>query len=352
MPITGNSRNYLTSGYGIELDGLFGGSLYSAEGGDATADVVAEKIGPDGIIHKHLAGVKYEDIAIECGTGMSKGFYEWIAKTLELTFPRKNGAIITTGSNNQTMSRLEFYNGLISEIGFPALDAASKDAGKLTIKIVPETTRDQRNQTGTASASTSSQLGSIQQRWLCSNFRLQIAGLDCTRVNRIEALSIQQPVVANLLGESRGYQTEASHLDFSNVAITLTDSQAQSFYDWHEDFVIKGNNGQAMEKNGTLEFLTSDLKEVIFRLTLSNLGIFRLAREPLDRSGNIRRVRAEMYCNKMTLEYPSAVSGVSPVIATTEINAVKASELPLPSAFAGAPAPRTTTVAASLRFRT
>ena len=33
--------------------------------------------GVKGGVKKHLAGVKYEDITVNCGTGMSKGFYEW-----------------------------------------------------------------------------------------------------------------------------------------------------------------------------------------------------------------------------------------------------------------------------------
>ena len=40
-----------------------------------------------------------------------------------------------------------------------------------------------------------------------------------------------------------------------------------SCYKWHEDFVIKGNNGEDKEKGGTLEYLTADLKDVLFTLT-------------------------------------------------------------------------------------
>lgn len=37
----------------------------------------------------------------------------------------------------------DFVNALITQIGFPALDAAGKDAAKLTIKFSPEYTRAQ-----------------------------------------------------------------------------------------------------------------------------------------------------------------------------------------------------------------
>ena len=59
------------------------GWIQSVEGGHATADVVVEKVGADIIQHKHIAGVKYEDITVNCGTGMSKAFYEWIQASLD-----------------------------------------------------------------------------------------------------------------------------------------------------------------------------------------------------------------------------------------------------------------------------
>lgn len=40
-------------------------SVQSVEGGHATADVVNEKVGPDHIIHKHIGGVKYENILLD-----------------------------------------------------------------------------------------------------------------------------------------------------------------------------------------------------------------------------------------------------------------------------------------------
>jgi hypothetical protein len=35
----------------------------------------------------------------------------------------------------------DFFHGLITEVGFPAADAASKDAAKLAIKLSPENPR-------------------------------------------------------------------------------------------------------------------------------------------------------------------------------------------------------------------
>lgn len=44
-----------------------GGWIQSVEGGHGTADSVTDKIGPDHIVHKHIAGVKYEDLTVNPG---------------------------------------------------------------------------------------------------------------------------------------------------------------------------------------------------------------------------------------------------------------------------------------------
>jgi len=304
MPITADKRGYVAGKYGIELDGIMAGWVSSVEGGHATSDVVSEKVGPDHIVHKHIAGVKYEDISISCGTGMSKGFYEWVKASFDHNYGRKGGAIIAADFNYKEHSRLTWYNGLVSEIGFPALDAASKDAAKMTIKVTPEYTR-QTTTTGGASVSGKYATNAVQQKkWLPANFRLKIDGTDCTRVNKIEAIVVKQKIIDNAVGELRDYEREPAHLEIPNLVVTLAESHSKEFYDWHEDFVIKGNNGDDKERGGTLEYLTPNLQEVLFTLTFKHLGVFKLTPEKVEAgSENIRRVKAEMYCEDIQFVY-------------------------------------------------
>src|SRR5581483_11295620 len=99
MPITSTKRAYTAGKYAIELDGIEAGWVSSVEGGNASSDVVVEKVGADHIAKKHIAGVKYEDITVNCGTGMSKGFYDWIKASFDHNYVRKDGAIITADFN-------------------------------------------------------------------------------------------------------------------------------------------------------------------------------------------------------------------------------------------------------------
>lgn len=67
---------------------------------------------------------------------------------------------------------------------------------------------------------------------------------------------------------------------------------------------FKGNSTEDREKGGILEFLSSDNKTVLFSLTFSNLGIFRLTRAPQDSAQSIRRVKAEMYVERIAFAAP------------------------------------------------
>jgi phage tail-like protein len=277
------------------------GWLHSAEGGHATSDVVTEKIGPDHLQKKPIGNVKYEDITLACGTGMSKGFYEWLKATLDHQYQRKNGAIVSCDYDYKELSRLEFHNALITEFGMPALDAASKDAAKMTIKISPEFTRTQATAGGTAKAILAPK---VQKRWLPRNFRLEIPGLDCTRVNRVEAITVKQKVVENPGGETRDYQKEPANLETPNLVITLPEANAAGFFNWHNQFVISGKNNKSAEKTGQLIYLTEDLREALFTLNFHGLGIFKLTHDKVEpHNEQIARVKAEMYCESIQFNY-------------------------------------------------
>ena len=301
----GAQRGYVAGKYGLELDNQFVGWIEPPEGGYGTSDVVVERLGPDRIQHKHIAGVKYEDIIVTVGTGMSNVFYDWIRAGLDKKFTRRNGAIVTCDYNNHVLSRMQWFNALISEVGFPACDAASKDAAKMSIKITPEYTRFLVEKAGTVYSV--NRIGpASQKKWLPANFRLQIAGCQtaCSRVNKIEAITIKTVSDAKAVGEVRDYQSLPSHLDVPNLTVTTLEATAAEFYQWHEDFVIKGINGDDKERGGTLDYLTPDFKEALFTLTFRHLGIFKLTPEKVEAgSESVRRVKAEMYCEDIGFAY-------------------------------------------------
>lgn len=300
----GPGRGYVAGRFALELDGVLMGFVQSAEGGHAYSDVVSERVGPERIQRKHIGNVKYEDITIKVGANMPKAFYQWMQETMAGQSSRKNGAIIAADYNYRETERLTFTNALITEISFPTLDASSKDPAYITIKISPETTRRKQ-----PSGKQLQPVGSKQKQWLPANFRLRIDGLEqaTSRVNKIEALTVKQKVVADAVGESRDYEIEPTTLEIPNLVVTVAGQEADAWYDWADSFIIAGENGADKEKNGTLEFLAPNLKDVLFSLNFQHLGIFKLTPEKVEAGAEqIRRIKAEMYVEEMTLSLPAA----------------------------------------------
>jgi T4-like virus tail tube protein gp19 len=302
MPVTtqgvGNAQ-----GYALELAGVNEGFVHSFEGGSAVGDVVVEKIGPDHIAHKHLAGVKYDDITVTVGTGMGKGLYEFVKAAFDLGNDRYDMAIKRTDINQNVTWEMDVFHALVTGVGIPELNAAAKNVGMLTITFSSEYTRVKP---GSGRLSQLPAKKPIQ--WITSNFRLTIPGLDCTRVSKIGALSLTLQVATNAVGEQRDTQ-DTGGVNVPNLVVTLAEQAAQTFVDWQTTFLIEGKNSPAQEKEGTLEILGPDLKEVLFTLKFHGLGIFRLAADKYEAgTEQIRQVTAEMYCESMQFAYgPGAV---------------------------------------------
>lgn len=297
------SRSYTAGRYAMDLDGDFAGWIKSVEGGHAKAEVIVEKIATDIFARKHIAGVKYEDISVQIGTAMSNSFFQWIDNSIMHKSQRiSNGSIISADFDTNEVSRLNFFNALITEVGLPACDASSKDAATMTVKFAPEYTR---NKTGSG-AKISGPTGNGQQKlWTPSNFRFRVDGFDdaCKWVSKVEALTIKQKVVENPLGEIRDFQKECAYIEIPNVVFTIAESHADLFYKWHEDFVINGNCSQDKEKSGSLEFLTSNLKDTVLTVNFKQMGIFALTPDKSESSSeNIKKVKVEMYCEMMEVK--------------------------------------------------
>lgn len=289
----------------IELNGKQAGWVFNALGGTATAEVVVEPTGADHVTHKHVANVKYDDIAVNCGTGMSREFFAVVKSGVEGTSPRVNGAIVVADADYKESSRITFANALVSEVAFPVLDASSKEAARMLVTFSPQYTR---LVAGSGQRATQNGTFGTQKKWLASNFKLSIDGLDASRVVKIEPLVAKTISVTNATGNQRDPLREATKIQYSNLVFYVPESAAKPFLDWYDAFVIRGLNAQANEKNGRLELLAPDLRSILFTLDFSGLGIISVAPEPPAPGESVRRTRVEMYLETMKLTADPAAS--------------------------------------------
>ena len=153
----------------------------------------------------------------------------------------------------------------------------------------------------TAQGKLSLQFSPKQKLWRTSNFRLQIDGLDCTRVSKIDAFTITRRVTTTVSGSGE-VTLIPDRIEFPNLRITLSQAWAQSWFDWHESFVVQRKNSDADERNGAISLLAVDAKTELSRITLHHLGIIRIDPVAPTVLDALQRVTAELYCEEMQLE--------------------------------------------------
>ena len=290
-----------TTGFALDVDGVQVGVLKAYSGGTVGAEVVLETPGADGVIRKHLGRLQNEDLLLSVdGAFFKTPLFNWVGDTLDHSFLRHDGSVRAFDFNFKETRETRFQDALISEVGFPELDAAAKDAALFRIVIKPEQLEVKKG-----SGQKITPPAGKAKKALRSNFRLKIDGLDnaVKKVNKIDALSVKMRV-AYLGGEGCDpFALEPGPLTIDDLVIHCAESFAQELYDWHEDFVIKGACSQKPkeERSGSLELLTPDLKTVLLTVQFKGLGLHKLSPE-VNATDSVSRVVASMYCEEVAIK--------------------------------------------------
>lgn len=284
-------RTFTASQLGLELGGVSQGRLHSADGGDAFGEVVSEPLGGNQYHRKHLGRVGYDDFTIEADfASLGLDLSQWVVDTLGYQRPRRTGDILSADFSGHVGAKRHFTNALITQVTIPSCDATAKEPGFLSVAFAPEVATDAAP-TGTLTAPLSK-----GRPWVRSNYRLEIDGLDCTRVSKIDAITIRQST-DSAVGDVR-FPTDTGAVEFSDLIVTLGLSSVTSWKTWFDDFVIAGNCDNLHERSGKLTLLSSDLATELAVLQLHNIGIYRLDPDG-EPGGALPRAHAALYVEQM-----------------------------------------------------
>ncbi len=305
------SRQYSASKFLVTLQGAEVGFALSVEGGETFADVIGTPA-PSGVVEKHIGQLRAAPIVLEVDTSPKAAFWDWIAAYLARTQTPTSGSIGFLDYNFVERSRLEWTDALMTEVAFPAADGSSRDSARLRVTIQPATTSIVA---GSGSSSTGA-FGSKSKRWLASNFRFTVSGLDTPlrKTSSVASLVIRQPVTATPVGAGPAAAggLAAGTLEVPDVVFTIPASEGALIYDWFDDFVVQGNNSTADERDGSFAFVDESRKDDVIGIEMHNLGIFRISDQRVAQGASaIARIQVEMYCERMTLS-PSPAHAAAP----------------------------------------
>ncbi|HEX6868830.1 MAG TPA: hypothetical protein VF119_08480 [Candidatus Limnocylindrales bacterium] len=286
-------NHYTTGRFALEIDGTAVGFVSAMRGGEAFAQAISTPTS-SGVIDKRPGGVQYAPIVLEVDTFLGAAFYDRIASFLGGSPKPMSGLIRILDADLAERSRLEWTDGLITEVAFPAADGGSKDPAQLRVTIQPGSTRRGAGSGKTVPGGISTK----RKRWLASNFRFSIVGLEnaTKRVARVESLVLRRPAT------EAPRALVAGPLEVPDVVFTVAASDGTTFYDWFDDFIVKGNDSADNERSGSLVFLDATLKEPLIGLAMQGLGILRVSAERAEPGSDaIALVRVELYCERMEL---------------------------------------------------
>lgn len=302
MPIT-ERRAYSAGHFELTIDNAATPAFVkSVEGGFVKLNSSDVQGGADPVRVKHATTREVEAMTFDIGMSEVNALMLWIAQSWRREFNRKSGHVIHADQNYRAQLQHNFYDALIEEVTVPALDASSKDALYLKVKIRPERVelvdgdqeRLQVPHKGT------------QKLWQAAAFRLSLDnGIDLSKVFKIDSFTIKQgikPVTAGRWQKSTFPELEPTKIDFPDLKIHMTMAHAGGILEWYKMVVLEGMPETEFETNGSIEFLSPDRKKVLGKISLYGVGIkgFSMGKSEAN-SDQMKRCTFDLYVSHMGL---------------------------------------------------
>jgi hypothetical protein len=314
----GSIGNLLVSTAGhfeINIDHRPGSAyLKSVEGGHVKSSVVDEPTGGTNDRIKHTAGVaEVEPIIIDLGLSGADQIVSWVQGSLDRKHSRISGEIIHANFDLKPVYIYQFFDALLHEVTFPALDGNSKEPGYIKVKFQPERMKEHKLPgVGPSVGGLLSPMSSKQKMWSCSQFRLTIDGIpDFAFTNHIDSFTIKQGTKPMHTGLERFPQHEPTKVEIPHITGTMAAGYANAIIKWHEDTTRKGSKDPSVQKHGVLEFLGPDRITPIFAIHLKEVGLFGFQMQQSTANADaIKRVKFELYVGGMNVDNPSKWIGM------------------------------------------
>lgn len=298
-------RQYTAGHFEMSLDGeRTTAYLKSVDGGWPKHSVVSEAIGPHNEQIKHASVAEIDPISFELGVSGANNILLWIQQSWKKEPATRSGQITHANYNGYATLEHEFADAHLTEVTFPTLDGASKDAAYLKVKCQPETVVIRKAKGEKLEAVMSSK----QKLWLCNGFRFKIDGIDGMEyTNKIESFTIKQGVKRLKHGMDRYGELMPTKLEFPHLTGTIAMGYANKLLAWHDQVVHKGNKEQT-HRTAMLEFLAPDRHKVLFRINMDEVGLLSVQMpQSTANSDQIKRVKFEIYVGQMQLDGSGAL---------------------------------------------
>jgi hypothetical protein len=179
-----------------------------------------------------------------------------------------DGAIQLLDRNNRVVRRIEWSQGLLTELRLPELDATSKSFFTVGLTWQPEAIRF---------AKASSVTGALRpgkiKTLLLSNFRIIGLPFDASAVIRVALPTVRAKIAVETFGAQRVPQRQVAGVDLGEVRLEIGARSADAVRDWVVKIVGDGTVTDAERIDFGIELLDSSLKNVLATITLGGCAL-------------------------------------------------------------------------------
>ena len=190
-----------------------------------------------------------------------------------LTLPRKlpvamDGAIQLLDRNYRAVRRIEWSQGLLTELRLPELDATSKSFFTVGLTWQPEAIRFAK-----AGSDTGASKPGKSKTILLSNFRLIGLPFDASAVIRVALPAVRAKIEVETIGTQRLPQRHVAGVDLGEVRLEIGARSADAVRDWVVKVIDDGKVTEAEQIDFGVELLDSSLKNVLATITLRGCAL-------------------------------------------------------------------------------
>ncbi|MBK9030236.1 MAG: hypothetical protein IPL61_02660 [Myxococcales bacterium] len=278
-----NQKSYAVGRFGLQLE-EDGGSpidvssyLKNVEGGLPKIESTKEQVGSFNQPRNHLATRTVEPITFEVGLCQANPLLKFVQNVINnRVHKRLSGHIFHADANSKSRFEQEFARALVTEIAFPALDAAGKDLALLKVKVQPETASFN---VGSGQAIPMG-VERAQKVWQNNSFRLELESngtkFDCTHATKIEALTVTIGAKAVQRGRFLLPEYMPTQVKMPKLSIHVPLHHAGSLIDWFRNVAnseaSKTDGAGGYEATGSLTYLDTTTSKDLYHITFEGLA--------------------------------------------------------------------------------
>lgn len=244
----------------LVIDGAYAGALNGYDGCRPVAEVMTT--GTVGAPNKQVMSVRLEPCVLRMGGNMEPAFYQWVADSLAGQHHKRDIELVRATWNGAVTHRFGVEDALITSVEFPAFDGSLNALTNMTVTLAGASIRALPPGSAPFVKLDPNVLRAYAFKVTANQQHLTYAASVSEIGARLEPADVQA-----ILTSRSGTASASMRIDDVRLVVS---PKEQSLVPWAHGFLF---NGSGQEISIVVEALTQNLKDPLFELTLSGVGV-------------------------------------------------------------------------------